>query len=196
MAHFYNKDVEEILSQFKTNDTTGLTSEDARQRLEEYGLNQLETKRKKSFFKMFVAQFKSFMIIILLIAAAISGVVGILEGEGLLDTFVILGILMLNALVGAFQEKKAESSLEALKSLAAPISKVLRNGSIAEIPSRELVPGDVVVLDTGDIIPADLRLIEAVNLKIQESSLTGESVPVEKSAGKLSADDVPLGDRT
>ena len=144
---------------------------------------------------MFMAQFKSFMIIILLIAAAISGVVGVMEGEGLLDTFVILGILILNAFVGAYQERKAESSLEALKSLAAPITKVLRDGIITEIPTRELVPGDIVILETGAIIPADLRLIEAVNLKIQESSLTGESVPVDKHTDPLTGDEIALGDR-
>ncbi|MDZ7635341.1 MAG: HAD-IC family P-type ATPase [Bacteroidales bacterium] len=134
----------------------------------------------KSILIMFFAQFKSFMIIILLIAAAISGVVGIMEGEGLLDTFIILGILVVNALIGAIQEKKAETSLEALKSMAAPASKVLRDGSVTEINTGDLVPGDVVILETGAVIPADLRLSESVNLKIQESSLTGESVPVEK----------------
>ncbi|HSL86371.1 MAG TPA: HAD-IC family P-type ATPase, partial [Bacteroidales bacterium] len=135
------------------------------------------------------------MIIILLIAAAISGVVGVIEGEGLLDTFIILGILILNAFVGAFQERKAESSLEALKNLASPETKVLREGVISEVPTREIVPGDVVILETGDVIPADLRLMEAVNLKVQESALTGESVPVEKETAALTSEEVPLGDR-
>ncbi len=134
---------------------------------------------------MFFEQFKSFMIIILLIAAVISGVVGVMEGEGLLDTYVILGILVLNAFVGAFQERKAETSLEALKSLAAPLTKVLRDGVIKEVLTRELVPGDIIILETGAVIPADLRLTEAVNLKIQESALTGESVPVEKHTGSF-----------
>lgn len=195
MNHFYNQSVSEVLTLLKVNDTRGLTSEEARKRLVEYGYNQLESKRKRSFLQMFLSQFKSFMIIILLIAAAISGVVGVMEGEGLLDTFVILGILILNALIGAIQEKKAESSLEALKNLAAPVTKVLRDGSASGIPTRELVPGDMVILETGDIVPADLRLTEAVNLKVQESSLTGESVPVEKSTEPLSSADVPLGDR-
>lgn len=195
MAKFYNQEISEIFASFKTAQTTGLSLEEAGRRIEEYGYNQLTSKRKKSFFRMFIAQFKSFMIIILLIAAAISGVVGVMEGEGLLDTFIILGILILNALVGAFQERKAESSLEALKNLAAPETKVLRNGVIMEIPTRDLVPGDVVILETGAIIPADLRLTEAVNLKIQESSLTGESVPVDKQTALLPGDDVALGDR-
>jgi Ca2+-transporting ATPase len=196
MTHFYKRSINEILTHFKSTETAGLTSEEAKQRLEEYGYNQLMSKHKKSFLQMFIAQFRSFMIIILLIAAAISGVVGFTEGEGLLDTFVILGILILNAFVGAFQEQKAESSLEALKNLAAPETMVLRDGAITEIPTMELVPGDVVVLETGAVIPADLRLIEAINLKIQESALTGESVPVDKQTDTLPGDDIALGDRT
>ena len=195
MTPYYNQDPAEVLSQLKVYESAGLSSEEAKKRHAEYGYNQLESKRRKSFLKMFFAQFKSFMIIILLIAAAISGVVGVMEGEGLLDTIVILGILMLNAFVGAFQEQKAESSLEALKNLAAPETKVLRDGVITEIPTRELVPGDIVILETGDVIPADLRLNEAINLKIQESSLTGESVPVGKKTEALPGNDIALGDR-
>jgi len=115
MMPFYNQSKEEVLSWFKTSPETGLSTEEARKRLGEYGYNKLESKSRKSFLQKFFAQFKSFMIIILLIAAAISGVVGVMEGEGLLDTFVILGILILNAFVGAYQEIKAETSLEALK---------------------------------------------------------------------------------
>ena len=174
MTHSYNLEIDDILTRFNTAEKTGLTTEEAKSRLAEYGYNQLDTKRRKSFFRMFIEQFKNFMIIILLIAAAISGVVGVTEGEGLIDTFVILGILILNAFVGAFQELKAEASLEALKNLAAPETKVLRDGVVKEIPAKELVPGDIVILDTGAVIPADLRLSEAVNLKIQESALTGE----------------------
>ncbi len=195
MVQFHNQKVDDILLNLKSNQTTGLTTEDIKRRLEEYGYNQLVSKRRKSFLRMFLLQFKSFMIIILLVAAGISGVVGILEGEGLFDTFVILGILILNAFVGAFQERKAETSLEALKSLAAPETKVLRDGVIREIPTRELVPGDIVILETGAVIPADLRLTETVNLKIQESALTGESVPVEKHYGAIQGEDVALGDR-
>ncbi len=195
MINFYNQDTHEVTSQLKTSETAGLTTEETKRRLQEFGYNQLISKKKKSFFRMFMAQFKSFMIIILLIAAVISGVVGVMEGEGLLDTFVILGILLLNALIGATQEKKAETSLEALKDLAAPLSKVLRDGVISEINTKEVVPGDLVILETGAVIPADLRLIEAVNLKIQESSLTGESVPVEKKTTTLAGDEIALGDR-
>lgn len=195
MKTFFNLEISEVAQHFNTNISTGLMDEEARKRLAEHGPNQLTSKKKKTFLQVFFAQFKSFMIIILLIAAVISGVVGVTHDEGLLDTFVILGILIVNALVGAFQERKAESSLEALKNLAAPETKVLRDGMIREVESRVLVPGDVVVLETGSVIPADLRLCEAVNLKVQESALTGESVPVIKQTEALSGDDIPLGDR-
>lgn len=195
MKSYHNQSIEEILSFLKVSVTEGLSSTEAERRIGEYGYNQLDSKNRKSFLRMFISQFRSFMIIILLIAAVISGVVGVMEGEGLLDTFVILGILLLNAFVGAFQERKAESSLEALKNLAAPETKVLRDGVIKEIPSKELVPGDIVILETGAVIPADLRLIEAVNLKVQESALTGESVPVDKRTEPLTGDDIALGDR-
>ncbi|MBN2699487.1 MAG: calcium-translocating P-type ATPase, PMCA-type [Bacteroidales bacterium] len=195
MKHFYNLDAEEVLNHFKTSENSGLTTDEANRRLAEYGPNEIKSKKKRSFFMMFLSQFRSFMIIILLIAAVISGVVGILEGEGMVDTFVILGILILNAFVGAFQEQKAETSLEALKKMAAPETKALRDGTVREILSRQLVPGDIVILETGDVLAADLRLIEAVNLKIQESSLTGESVPVDKQVDVLPGSDVTVGDR-
>jgi Ca2+-transporting ATPase len=195
MASYYNQGIHEVISRLKTSENAGLDSGEVKRRLEEYGFNQLETKGKKTFLQMFLAQFKSFMIIVLLAAAAISGVVGVMEGEGLVDTFVILGILIVNALIGAFQEKKAETSLEALKELAAPVAKVLRDGVVSEVTTRELVPGDIVILETGSVIPADLRLTEAVNLKIQEASLTGESVPSEKSAGIIAGENIALGDR-
>lgn len=186
----------EVATRLAVDITKGLTREEAGKRLEKHGPNQLKAKGKKGFFRMFLSQFKSFMIIILLIAAVISGIVGYLEGEGMLDTFVILGILIVNALIGAFQEQKAEASLEALKNMAAPITKVLRNGAVHEIPTHQLVPGDVVILETGAVVPADLRLIEAANLKIQEASLTGESVPVDKQTEPLADPEIPLGDRT
>jgi len=195
MKSLYNQSIEEVLNLFKVSERTGLGADEVSNRLVEHGYNQLISKRKRTFLQVFLAQLKSFMIIILLIAAAISGIVGIAEGEGLFDTFVILGILMLNAFIGAFQERKAESSLEALKSMAAPATKVLRDGSVFEIPTREIVPGDIVILETGAVVPADIRLTEAVNLKIQESALTGESVPVDKLTGTLSEENIALGDR-
>lgn len=196
MANFYNVGINDVRDQLKTSETAGLSSEEAKRRLEEYGNNILKEKPRKKFITMFFEQFKSVMVAILLVAAIISGVVGVMEGEGLLDSIVILGILIVNALIGATQEKKAETSLEALKSMSAPESKVLRDGSISELATGELVPGDVVILETGDVIPADLRLTEAINLKIQESSLTGESLPVDKQTDAIPGEDVSLGDRT
>ena len=195
MMSFYNREISEVITDLKSDLPTGLNTEEVKRRLAEHGYNQLASKKRKSLIRIFFEQFKSFMIIILFIAAIISGVVGIYEGEGLLDTFVILGILIVNALIGAIQERKAESSLEALKNLAAPITKVLRDGAVSEIQTRDLVPGDIVILETGAIVPADVRLIEAINLKIQESSLTGESVPVDKQTGILAGNEVSLGDR-
>jgi len=196
MEAYYNQSIQDVADHYKVGLSTGLSSEEAAKRLEQYGLNQLDSKKKKSFLKVFLQQFKSFMILILLIAASISGVVGVMEGEGLLDTFVILGILVLNAFIGAFQEKKAEASLEALRNLTAPITKVLRDGEIKELETQNLVPGDVVVLETGAVVPADLRLTEVVNLKVQESSMTGESVPVDKDTETLKSSNIALGDRT
>jgi P-type Ca2+ transporter type 2C len=196
MKPYYNQEFTEVLSSLKTDASNGLSQDEVIRRLEEYGYNKLESKNRKSFLTIFFGQFKSFMIIILLIAAAISGVVGVMEDEGLLDTFVILGILILNALVGAIQESKAESSLEALKSLAAPETKAVRDGRTGAVATEDLVPGDIVILETGAVIPADLRLTEAINLKIQESSLTGESLPVDKNTEPITDADISLGDRT
>ncbi len=196
MTPFYSQNTKEILSHFNVSAENGLSSEEAKRLLKEHGYNVLVSGKRKTFIKMFLAQFKSFMIVILLVAAIVSGVVGVMEGEGLLDTFVILGILILNAFVGAFQENRAESSLEALKKLTAPEAMTLRDGKIREVATKELVPGDIVILETGALIPADLRLIETVNLKIQESAMTGESVPVEKQTESLKGEHIALGDRS
>lgn len=196
MEQFYSKDIDEVISHFETSVKEGLKSGEASRRLKKYGYNKLVEAKEKSFLRMLLDQLKSFMSIVLLIAAVVSGVVGILEGEGILDTYIILGILVLNALIGAFQERKAEKSLEALKTMSAPYSLVLRDGETNEVPTRELVPGDVVILEAGAIIPADLRLIEAVNLKVKESALTGESVPVDKQTDVLKGKDPAIGDRS
>lgn len=195
MKPFFNQSAEETLNQFNVTADHGLSSSEARRILEEKGPNQLASKKQKSLAAMFFDQFKSSMVLILIIAAIISAFIGIKEGEGITETIIILAILLVNALIGMWQEKKAQSSLEALNRMSAPHSKVLRDGSVTEIVSTEIVPGDIVVLDTGDIIPADMRLIEAVNLKIQESALTGESVPVEKNTETIKSEEVPLGDR-
>ncbi|MBK5196205.1 MAG: HAD-IC family P-type ATPase, partial [Proteiniphilum sp.] len=195
MDHFYNQPIDDLLQQFDVTSVAGLTDEEVRRRIEEHGPNRLESKKQKSLFSMFFEQFKSSMVVILFIAAIISGVIGVLHNEGLVESFVILAILIINAIIGTMQEMKAQSSLEALNRMSSPHTKVLRGGQVAEVVSTEIVPGDIVILDTGDIIPADLRLIDAVNLKIQESALTGESVPVEKTAGLLQEKEVALGDR-
>ncbi len=172
-----------------------MSNEQVNENRQKYGTNELQTKKKKSTFVKFLEQFKDFMIIVLIIAAIISGVVGYIEGEGITDSIIILIVVILNAVIGVIQENKAEKSLEALQKLSAHVSKVIRNGKMEVIPAKELVPGDIVVLDTGDYVPADLRIIEAVNLKSQEASLTGESVPVEKSANTIEQEEVDLGDR-
>ena len=195
MDHFYNQPIDDLLKQFDVTSDAGLSDEEVKRRIDEHGPNKLESKKQKSLFSMFFEQFKSSMVVILFIAAIISGVIGVMHNEGLVESFVILAILIINAIIGTVQEMKAQSSLEALNRMSSPQTKVLRGGQVAEVVSTEIVPGDIVLLDTGDIIPADLRLIEAVNLKIQESALTGESVPVEKTDALLEEKEVPLGDR-
>ena len=191
---WFHKSVEETKEYFKV-DENGLTSEKVSENRAKYGTNELQAKKKKSTFVKFLEQFKDFMIIVLIIAAIISGVVGYIEGEGITDSIIILIVVVLNAVIGVIQENKAEKSLEALQKLSAHVSKVIRNGKMEVIPAKELVPGDIVVLDTGDYVPADLRIIEAVNLKSQEASLTGESVPVDKKTEKIENAEVDLGDR-
>ena len=195
MNNFYKYSIKEIEKAMGVSPDKGLLSSEVDKRLNEYGKNRLTSKKKKSLLAVFFEQFKSFMVLILLLAAGVSGVIGVMHEEGLLDTYIILGILLVNAIIGVVQEKNAESSLEALNKMSSPHSKVLRNGQISEILAVDIVPGDVVVLDTGDIIPADLRLIETVNLKVQESALTGESVPIIKHSDALEGEDIPLGDR-
>ena len=194
--NWFNKSVKEVEENLETDENNGLSTEEVKKRQEKYGANALKAKKKKSLFQKFLAQFKDFSIIILIIAAIVSGIVGISEGEGVTDTIIILIVVLANAIIGVTQEAKAEKSLEALQKLTDHASKVIRDGKITVIPAKELVPGDIVLLDTGDYIPADLRVIEAVNLKSQESSLTGESVPVEKSNQVIEDMEVGIGDRT
>ena len=195
--NWFNKTVDETVNELKTNEESGLTTEEVNTRKEKYGLNELAKKKKKSTFVKFLEQFKDFMIIVLIISAVISGIVGVKqEGlSGMTDTIIILVVIIANAIIGVLQENKAEKSLEALQKLSSHVAKVMRNGKLLTIPSRELVPGDVVILETGDYVPADLRIIEAVNLKAQESALTGESVPVEKMAARIEDEKVGIGDR-
>lgn len=186
--------MEETAKALQTDPIRGLSQSQAQERLSRAGYNEFRKVKHKSLAVKFLNQFKSFMIIVLLAAAIISGVIGYLHGEGFTDALIILGIVILNAVIGVLQEAKAEKSLDALERMSTPHSKVIRNGQLSVIESRELVPGDLVVLETGDSVPADLRLTEAVNLKVQESALTGESVPEEKFTYPIEGD-VPLGDR-
>lgn len=195
MKSWFNLSVEEIEEKLDANTNTGLTNNQVNEKRKTYGFNELKTKKKKSILRKFLEQFKDFMIIILIISAIISGIVGAYNGEGFTDTIIILIVVIVNAIVGVAQENKAEKSLEALQKLSDHVAKVIRNGQIDVIPSKELVPGDIVVLDTGDYVPADLRIIEAVNLKVQESALTGESEPVEKNIEVINEEKIGLGDR-
>lgn len=192
---FYNNSIEEVAQLLSTSLEAGLRTEEVKKRIEQYGSNEFIKKRGKTLFAKFLAQFKSFMIIVLLVAAAISGIVGYLEGEGFMDAIIILAIVILNAFIGTIQEAKAEKSLEALEKMSTPHCKVIRDSQLQIIESRNLVPGDLVVLETGDSIPADLRLVEGVNLKITDAALTGESVPEEKFTYTITENEVPLGDQ-
>ena len=164
---WYNKEVKEVEKILETNVKKGLTGEEVKKKQEQYGLNELKAKKKKSLLQKFLEQFKDFSIIVLIIAAIVSGIVGVAQGDGITDTIIILIVVIVNAIIGVSQEAKAEKSLEALQKLTDHASKVIRDGSVTVVPAKELVPGDIVVLDTGDYIPADLRIIEAVNLKSQ-----------------------------
>ena len=192
---WFNQEIQEVEKALQTNQEKGLNLEEVQKRRETYGLNELKTAKKKTLLQRFLDQFKDFSIIVLIIAAIVSGVVGVAEGEGITDTIIILIVVIVNAIIGVTQESKAEKSLEALQKLTDHACKVVRNDEITIIPAKELVPGDIVVLDTGDYVPADLRIIEAVNLKCQEASLTGESMPVEKVSHKLEEIEIGIGDR-
>ena len=195
MEKWFNKTDLEVEEYLQTSMEKGLSSVEVKKRQEESGFNELKQAKKKSLFVKFLEQFKDFMIIVLIIAAIVSGIVGVAQGEGITDTIIILIVVIANAIIGVAQEAKAEKSLEALQKLSGHEAKVIRDGNIQTVPARELVEGDIVVLDTGDFIPADLRIFEAVNLKAQESSLTGESVPVEKQASVINEEELPIGDR-
>ena len=192
---WFNKEVKDVEKELETDLEKGLNSGKVEEHKAKYGLNELQEKKKDSLLKKFIAQFKDFSIIVLIIAAIVSGVVGIAEGEGITDTIIILIVVLLNAIIGVAQESKAEKSLEALKKLSEHAAKVIRDGKEQVIPARDLVPGDIVIIETGDYVSADLRIIEAVNLKSQESSLTGESVPVEKETAPIEGTEIGIGDR-
>lgn len=185
----------EILRKLKTDLNTGLREEQISKKREEYGENKLTEGKKESLFTKFIKQFNDFMIIILIAAAVISAIMAYIDGTGdYLDSIIIIFIVVLNAIMGVAQEAKAEKSLEALKKMASPTAKVKRDGVINTIPSTEVVPGDYIIIETGSYIPADARLVKTYNLKVEESSLTGETVPVLKDEKVVLNENTPIGD--
>lgn len=191
-ALFYTQGVEEVLKSLDTS-IDGLSTAQAKERLDAYGYNELDEGEKRSLLSKFIDQFKDLMIIILLVAAALSIIT---EGRhGLTDACIIFAVVVLNAAFGVYQEGQAEAAIEALKNMSSPMARVRRDGNVVEIDSRELVPGDIVLLEAGDVVPADMRLIEAASLKIEEAALTGESVPVEKDITETVEAEAGIGDR-
>lgn len=189
---WFAKTKEETLEELGVDPSVGLSSAEAKSRLEKYGENKLKGKPKKSLISLFFAQLKDWLIYVLLGAALITLVVG-----EYVDTIIILLVVILNAIIGVAQEHKAEKAIEALQQMTTPTALVRRDGKVVEIPSHEVVPGDIVILDAGRYIPADLRLLESVNLQIEESALTGESVPSDKDADAIHEDPkTPVGDKS
>ena len=197
MKH-YCESVQDVLQQMNSS-PEGLTSEEAARRQAQYGKNKLAEAKKDSLFVRFLKQLADPMILILLAAALVSGILAVAEGESLTDVVIILAVVIVNSVLGVYQESKAEKAIEALQEMAAATSKVLRDGKITVVRSEDLVPGDVVLLEAGDAVPADARLLESASLKAEEAALTGESVPVLKYIDQIflreNARDIPLGDR-
>ncbi|OPL16917.1 MAG: ATPase [delta proteobacterium ML8_D] len=187
--NWYGLDSKEVLEKLRSSDK-GLASKEAQNRLERYGPNELIEKKRKSVWMMFLDQFKDFMIMVLIAAAVVAGIIG--EPA---DTIAIAVIVLLNAVLGFVQEYRAEKAMAALKMMAAPSATVIRDGQAETIPAQRLVPGDLVILEAGNIVPADMRLMEAIQLRIDEAALTGESVPVEKDTACLREPDLCIGDR-
>lgn len=190
MREYHFLHIDHVTDQLRTHLEKGLTQKEIEDRLREHGPNELSEKPRPGFLKLLLDQFNNFLVIILIIAAVVS----LLLGE-VIDTLAIMVIVVLNAVVGVVQESKAEAALAALKKMAAPNAQVIRDGHQVTVASRDLVPGDIVLLEAGNYVPADLRLVESINLKIEEASLTGESVPVEKEAAKVLDKEIPIGDR-
>ena len=194
MEKEYNRSPQEVLEELGSC-PTGLTEAEAAERLAKHGPNKLKEAEKPSLLQRFLTQLKDPMLLILMAAAAVSAVTNALSGESFTEVFIILVVVLLNAVLGVVQESKAEAAIEALQTMTAAKCKVLRDGHQVVIESSQLVPGDVVLLEAGDAVPADGRLLESASMKIEEAALTGESVPVTKAVGLLTGDNVPLGDR-
>lgn len=191
-ASFYTQSQKDVLEAVESN-IDGLSSQEAKARLDAYGYNELEEGEKRSLVAKFLDQFKDLMIIILLVAAVLSVITS--GGEGVTDAIIILTVVVLNAAFGVYQEGQAEAAIEALKNMSSPLARVRRDGHVVEVDSKDLVPGDIVLLEAGDVVPADMRLLETASLKIEEAALTGESVPVEKEADAEVTADAGIGDR-
>lgn len=187
---YHNKEIAAVLKELESDRERGLSFEEAEKRLKKYGENKLKEEKKKSLSKKIIEQFSDFLVLILIAAAFVSYFAGSAD-----DAFVILAIVVVNAALGIYQEGKAEQSVAALQKMSAPSAKVLREGKTITVSSAQVVPGDISILDAGDIIPADIRLIESANLKVEEASLTGESLSVEKEAETVLGEDAALGDR-
>ena len=193
MWHTLIKD--EVIRKLQTSSKTGLREEEVNKRQEKYGKNKLKDKKKESILVKFIKQFNDFMIIILIIASIISALVAYMQGENdYIDSIIIIAIVILNAIMGVIQESKAEKSIEALKEMTPVKAKVTRNGQILEINAEDLVPGDLIILEAGNCVPADCRIIESYNLKIEESSLTGETEPILKNENAIIKEKTALGD--
>ena len=185
----------ETRKKLRVNLENGLTSEEVERRKEKFGRNELVEKNKTSIIVKFLNQFKDFMIIVLIFAAVISAGLAFVEGTNeYIDSIIIIVIVILNAIMGVIQEEKAEKSLEALKKMSAPTCKVKRDGEIVQIESKDLVVGDIVYLETGSYVPADIRLIDSHNLKVEESALTGETIPVIKDEEKVLSSNTQVAD--
>ena len=192
--HVYLQTVEDVFKEVQSS-PSGLSSQEAASRLEKYGANTLQEGKKKTLLEKFVDQFKDFMILVLLVAAVVSMFAH--QGDpDPTDAIIILAVVLLNAVLGVFQESKAEEAIEALKKMASPVASVLRDGHVEHIKGEDIVVGDVVILEAGDVVPADMRLFEVNTVKIEESALTGESVPVDKDLVIPAGDEVGIGDRT
>lgn len=192
----YTDPVDKVIKSFTSDSSKGLTETQAKTNLEKYGTNVLEAQKHRTFFQKFLDQLKDYMVIILILAAIISFVIALVEKEGsFIDSIIILAIVIFNAILGVVQESGAEKALDALKDMSAPFASVIRDGQRKKIPSVDIVPGDVILLEAGDLIPADARLIECAGMKVEESALTGESVPVDKDVNVDIEDGAPLGDR-
>ena len=192
--HVYSQSVEDVFKEVQSS-PSGLSSQEVASRLEKYGANTLQEGKKKSLLEKFVDQFKDFMILVLLVAAVVSMFAHSGEPDPT-DAIIILAVVLLNAILGVFQESKAEEAIEALKKMASPVASVLRDGHVEHIKGEDIVVGDVVILEAGDVVPADMRLFDVNTVKIEESALTGESVPVDKDLVIPTGDEVGIGDRT